>query len=156
MSSSCTVPLHNAPILPTTQYPTPKPTTHAGGFAEREIRAVLSTDLAKHPAGHAIMAELAKAELAVDISAHTALAPHRTLRWTRIQAPALTASQVCCTVRIYSAHTSLPKHHYRQSFMRSQRCFRCFWSLIRIHHVADGEGSCLICHVIARLVACAE
>lgn len=50
------------------------------------------------------MAELAKAELAVDISAHTALAPHRTLRWTRMQAPALTASQVCYTTLLYTSY----------------------------------------------------
>lgn len=65
-----------------------------GGFAEKEIRAVLSTDLAKHPAGHAIMAELGKAELAVDIAPHPALAPLRTLRWARAAAVELTASQV--------------------------------------------------------------
>ena len=66
----------------------------SGGFAEKEIRAVLSTDLAKHAAGHAVMAELGKAELAVDIAPHAALAPLRTLRWTRSAAVEVTASQV--------------------------------------------------------------
>ena len=55
---------------------------------------MLSTDLAKHPAGHAVMAELGKAELGVDIAPHPALAPLRTLRWTRSAAAELTASQV--------------------------------------------------------------
>ncbi len=54
---------------------------------------MLSTDLAKHPAGHAVMAQLAKAELAVDIAPHPALAPLRTLRWMRSAAAELTASQ---------------------------------------------------------------
>jgi hypothetical protein len=58
---------------------------------------VLSTDLAKHAAGHAIMAELGKAELAVDIAPHAAMAPLRTLRWTRSAATEMTASQVLAT-----------------------------------------------------------
>lgn len=66
----------------------------AGSFAEQEIRAVLSTDLAKHPAGHIIMTELAKASLAVDIAPYPQLDPHRTLRWTRAPAAAVTAAQV--------------------------------------------------------------
>ncbi len=58
---------------------------------------MLSTDLAKHAAGHAIMAELGKAELAVDIAPHAAMAPLRTLRWTRSAATEMTASQVLAT-----------------------------------------------------------
>ena len=56
---------------------------------------MLSTGLAKHAAGHAIMAEMGKAELAVDIAPHAAMAPLRTLRWTRTAAAEVTASQVC-------------------------------------------------------------
>lgn len=68
---------------------------------------MLSTDLAKHTAGHTIMAELAKAALAVDIAPHPQLAPHRTLRWTRAPAPVLTASQAGHELRgQYPASTS--------------------------------------------------
>ena len=80
----------------------------AGGFAEKEIRAVLSTDLAKHPAGHAVMAELGKAELAVDIAPHPGLKPLRTLRWTRSAAVESTASQVLITSRQALRRTLVP------------------------------------------------
>ena len=68
---------------------------------------MLSTDLAKHPAGHAVMAELAKAELAVDIAPHPAMAPLRTLRWTRSVATELTASQVQFDCKCLHHHRDL-------------------------------------------------
>ncbi len=60
----------------------------SGSFAEREIRSLLSTDFAKHPVGHAIMTEMGKAGLALDIEAHPGMAPLRTVRWSRAPAGA--------------------------------------------------------------------